>query len=257
VARRTTRAGAAALLVVATIVLAASPPVVRWADDRLTIHAADVPLGTVLREVARATGVELHGAPIDRAVSADLDGVPLEDALVQLLGRDNFALTYRADGRVRAIEVLGAAAERRFWPPVSPPGDAPEDPAIPRDRAVMSRTVAVHGRAAKALGTERPMVGQLVIAAFREENRAARADIQRAALAAMARDPEVEATFARTLAPIEDDALAEILRRWNETGSEEFLAKLASQARSAELRAKAAAVRERLGAPPPPPGRRR
>jgi hypothetical protein len=101
------------------------------------------------------------------------------------------------------------------------------------------------------------MVGQLVIAAFREENRAARADIQRAALAAMARDPEVEATFARTLAPIEDDALAEILRRWNETGSEEFLAKLASQARSAELRAKAAAVRERLGAPPPPPGRRR
>ena len=255
-ARRTTRAGAAALLVVATIVLAAAPPVVRWADGRLTIHAAGVPLGTVLRDVARATGVELHGAPVDRAVSADLDGVPLEDALVQLLGRDNFALTYRADGRVRAIEVLGAAADRGFWPPVPLPGDAPEDPAIPRDREVMSRTVAVHGRAAKALGTERPMVGQLVIAAFREENRAARADIQRAALAAMARDPEVEEMFTRTLVRIEDGALAEILRRWNETGSEEFLAKLASDARSPELRAKAAAVRDRLGAPPPP-GRRR
>jgi hypothetical protein len=256
VARRTTRTGVAALLVVATIGLAASPPVVRWADGRLTIHAADVPLGTVLRDVAGATGVELHGAPVDRAVSADLDGVPLEDALVQLLGRDNFALTYRADGRVRAIEVLGAAADRGFWPPVSPPADSPEDPAIPRDREVMSRTVSVHGRAAKALGTERPMVGQLVIAAFREENRAARADIQRAALAAMARDPEVEATFARSLVPIEDGALAEILRRWNETGSDEFLAKLASQAGSPELRAKAAAVRERLGAPPPA-GRRR
>lgn len=242
-----------ALLVAAA--LAATAPMVRWSDGKLTLHAANVPLASVLRDVARATGIELRGIPVDRPVSADLDAVPLEDALTQLLGRDNFALTYRSDGRVRAIEVLGTAAERNLFPPPAPLGDAPEDPAIVHDREVMTRTVQVHGRVATALGTTNPAVGQLLIAAFRDAT-SARTDIQRAALQALAHDHEVEATFTKSLLAIDDTVLADILNRWNPDGAKEFLAKLSTDAHSPELRAKATAAGNLLKDAAPPFKRR-
>jgi len=80
-------------------------------------------------------------------------------------------------------------------------------------------------------------------AAVQEHDPAARAAARDAALGALTVDPEVEAAYLSTLAPVDDAVLAKILRASAAEGAaEEWMAALVARAPSAELRAKAAAV---------------
>ena len=90
--------------------LAAGEPtcVVAYDDDRLTVHAEGVPLADVVREIGRQSGAEIVGAVRKpRDVSQDVDRVPLVDALVRLLGEQNFTLRYGPEGKLRTIDLLG------------------------------------------------------------------------------------------------------------------------------------------------------
>ncbi len=108
------RVGRAALVVAATVLsagpLAAGEPtcVVAYDDDRLTVHAEGVPLTDVVREIGRQSGADIVGAVRKpRDVSQDVDRVPLVDALVRLLGEQNFTLRYGPEGKLRTIDLLG------------------------------------------------------------------------------------------------------------------------------------------------------
>src|SRR6185503_4939530 len=87
----------------ATVAVAApGKPEVAYRDGRLTVHVRDVPLADVLRDVARLTGAEVRNrVSTDRRLTADLESLPVRDALERLLGEHNFALTYAEDGRLR------------------------------------------------------------------------------------------------------------------------------------------------------------
>src|SRR5438477_11908968 len=113
-------AGALACLV--AVAAAAEAPIVRYADDRLTVHAEHAPVAAVLTEVARATGATLRGAVSDREVTIDLRDVRLEEALDRLLGKDNFALVYASDGHVSAIELVADGQRMSSWPPLAAGG---------------------------------------------------------------------------------------------------------------------------------------
>jgi len=104
----------AALVVAATVLsagpLAAGEPtcVVAYDDDRLTVHAEGVPLTEVVREIGRQSGAEIVGEVRKRRdLSQDLDREPLVDALVRLLGEQNFTLRYGPEGKLRTIDLLG------------------------------------------------------------------------------------------------------------------------------------------------------
>jgi len=104
----------AALVVAATVLsagpLAAGEPtcVVAYDDDRLTVHAEGVPLTDVVQEISRQSGADIVGAVRKpRDVSQDVDRVPLVDALVRLLGEQNFTLRYGPEGKLRTIDLLG------------------------------------------------------------------------------------------------------------------------------------------------------
>ena len=108
------RVGRAALVVAATVLsagpLAAGEPtcVVAYDDDRLTVHAEGVPLTDVVQEISRQSGADIVGAVRKpRDVSQDVDRVPLVDALVRLLGEQNFTLRYGPEGKLRTIDLLG------------------------------------------------------------------------------------------------------------------------------------------------------
>src|SRR2546427_12707396 len=108
------RVSRAALVVAATVLsagpLAAGEPtcVVAYDDDRLTVHAEGVPLTDVVQEIGRQSGAEIVGAVRKpRDLRQDLDRVPLVDALVRLLGEQNFTLRYGPEGKLRTIDVLG------------------------------------------------------------------------------------------------------------------------------------------------------
>jgi len=144
------------------------------------------------------------------------------------------------------IEMLGSG------PPVSPmPSVATLATPSPRpplaeeeDQAVvLQRPVAVAGPLAEAIGSEQAPVGRVLHAAAQEHDPAVRAAARDAALGAITADPEVEAAYLSTLAPVDDAVLAQILRASGADGAaEEWMTALVARAPSAELRAKAAAV---------------
>src|SRR3989442_2639774 len=108
------RVGRAAFVVAATVLsagpLAAGEPtcVVAYDDDRLTVHAEGVPLTDVVQQIGRQSGAEIVGAVRKpRDLSQELDRVPLVDALVRLLGEQNFTLRYGPEGKLRTIDLLG------------------------------------------------------------------------------------------------------------------------------------------------------
>jgi hypothetical protein len=104
-----------ALLVVAGMALSAGPLaagertcVVAYDADRLTVRAEGAPLADVVREIGRQSGAEIVGeVRKPRDVSQDFDRVPLVDALVRLLGEQNFTLRYGPEGKLRTIALLG------------------------------------------------------------------------------------------------------------------------------------------------------
>jgi len=99
---------AATVLSVGPLAAGESTCVVAYDDDRLTVHAEGMPLTDVVREIGRQSGADIVGAVRKpRDVSQDVDRVPLVDALVRLLGEQNFTLRYGPEGKLRTIDLLG------------------------------------------------------------------------------------------------------------------------------------------------------
>lgn len=223
-----------------------APDRMRYDAGRLTVRVTDAPLDRVLGEIAAVTHATVHGSVGARPVSIDMTDVPLSDALARIFGAESFMLTYAGDGTLRAITMIGNGVGVPVEAsPSSRPTATPRPPlAEEEDQAkILQRPVAVTGALATAVGRARPPVGRVLHAALQERSPAVRAAAREAALAALARDPEVEAAYLSTLAPVDDAVLAKIFRSTGPEGAaEEWMAALASRASSPALRAKAAAV---------------
>src|SRR5207247_4479720 len=99
---------AAALLSAGSFAAREPTCMVAYDDDRLTVHAEGAPLADVVREIGRQSGAEVVGeVRKPRDVRKSLDRVPLVDALVRLLGEQNFTLRYGPEGKLRTIHLLG------------------------------------------------------------------------------------------------------------------------------------------------------
>jgi len=136
------------LLVVAAALLsagsfAAREPtcVIAYDDDRLTVHAEGAPLADVVREIGRQSGAEVVGeVRKPRDVRKSLDQVPLVDALVRLLGEQNFTLRYGPEGKLRTIHLLGepVAAAAQTTPAEASNPDKPASARRHRHRYLRS-----------------------------------------------------------------------------------------------------------------------
>lgn len=99
----------------------AGPHLVWFADGCLTVKAQDVPLGELIDEIAKKSGVTVakHVA-LDRRVSLEFHRLPLEQALRRILRHRSFVLEYAepvpgqpsAVARVRTLSILPQGHER-------------------------------------------------------------------------------------------------------------------------------------------------
>jgi hypothetical protein len=108
--------GTAALAVFAVLVMAGAlaaeqfAGAVRYAKDRLTVHAQSMPLTDIVSEIARQSGAAIVGEVRGpREVSEDFEDVPLANGLERLLGEQSFTLRYTREGNLRTIKLLGEA----------------------------------------------------------------------------------------------------------------------------------------------------
>ena len=99
---------------------------VAYDDGRLTLHAEKVPLADVVREIGRQSGAEIVGkVRKPREVTRQFDQVPLFDALVRLLGEQNFTLRYGSEGKLRTISLLGEPLAAQTTPADASTPDKP------------------------------------------------------------------------------------------------------------------------------------
>jgi hypothetical protein len=174
-------------------------PEVRWSDGRLSVRIESVPLDDVLAAVARETGLEIFGEPLDRReVNKRFDALPLSEALVRLVGRQNFVLRFGAGGEPDRLELLGVP-------------QAPQKPA--RVRGVQAlKLLLKHGavpvppNAARALGGSSLRLHHL-LRGLRHANPLVRSESATAILRAIESDAELLAAFRA----IEPSQLAQLL----------------------------------------------
>lgn len=239
---------------------AAPPPALRleYRDDRLSGRLEEAPLGDVLAAVGVATGAEVRGQPLEqRAVSIELDAVPLDDALHRLLGSQNFTLSYGRDGRPKALVLLGgpeeapAPSERPTAAGVAVAPTGPTGPAFPLtlSRALTkARPVPVSEALAAALGADRATVPQLLEIATTDEDGLLRAQATQAVLSAFERQSRMRRAFLRTLHGLDGPGLEAIVAGESGPRFVNVLEYLAAHSREPALQKKASVILEQLPA---------
>lgn len=109
------------LLVVLLHSAAAQTPVVQWTADRLTVRAVNVPLRTLLENVAKRTGITLTGADrLSGTQTVDIRDAHLADALSILLENVNFIVT-RENGQFH-LRIYSMTGQAPPTGPISIPG---------------------------------------------------------------------------------------------------------------------------------------
>ncbi len=225
--------------------------VVTYANDRLTVHATKAPADDLLAEVGRASGAEIRGGVIPHDVTAEFDDVPLDEGLHRLLGDQNFLLKYGSHG-LRAIVLLGGPAAPVVAAATPATVVAATSTTLMPSTATLGEALRSHppvpvtGRLAQALGTTMPTVDQLINAALHQQDPDVRAEALRAGLNAVETDAALRGAFMATMNRIDEATLGTTLRNVSADHAEEFVAQIAAEAKSSEIRVKASSLLQRI-----------
>jgi hypothetical protein len=233
-----------------------------YRDDRLSAHVDAVPLRDVLDAVAAASGAEIRGQPLDdHPVSADLEAVPVDDALHRLLGSQNFTLSFGSGGRLKTVVLLGgpeapaAPSDRPTAAGVAPPAPAPAGFPLALSRAfTRHRPVAVPEQLAEALGADRATFPQLLEMATVDDDGTHRSQATQVVLSALEHESWLRRSFLRTLHDLDDASLQDIAAGESGPRFIALLQFLAAHSREAGLQKKANVVLDQMQPPATDPG---
>lgn len=255
--------GAFVSLVLTSAISAASLPTVQYRDDRLTVHATEVPVTECVRALETATGADVRGrVPAEGTISIELEAVPLDEALGRIFGESNFAITYRSDGRPAAIELLGgllpaSVMHQAKTPALPPPGSDgatwPSDPASIQAVATLGSflernpTVAVPESLAKTVGARTVPFVALVKVAATNDDRSVRARAWRLSLRTIQQDPELWGAFKTVVEPAPEDSMRDFARHLLGANAEELTRQLVERS-DADMRGPTQAMLARLEA---------
>ncbi len=241
---------------------AAADPVVRYHEDRLSVHAADVPVPQFLDVLGARTGATIAG-PVeqDAHVSAEFDDVPLNEGLERAIGKNSFALIYDRAGRLRAVKLLarGSATAVAYAPPAPKPAASPLDtPYLFLPIGLTSpfqahAPIPVDGALAKALGTTTATFEQLVDATVHDADPAVRAEAIRVAVTAVDQEDHLRDALTSSVGSLDDALLARLVDRMTSGHGEEVLRGIAEHSGRDELRSRSESLLRQLKAPQPAP----
>jgi hypothetical protein len=245
-------AAAVLALALGARVEAADPPprTIALKGDQLTVKVEGVPLDDVLQSIVAPSNGEVRGAVKQpREVTIDFEDVPLQDGLTRLLGAQNFVLTYREDGTLRTVTLLGGPLEPssearivKTTPPAAAPLSAVE---------LMQRNVQVPAgsKLAQFLGQPSASLQELLDITLRQNDPSLRQEALRAGVSAIDNQPDLRATVVKSLAETDDHALENVLRSMAQDRAHEIVAQMAATSRTPEIRARGARLLRQLNAP--------
>jgi hypothetical protein len=226
--------------------------VIQYRDDALTVRVSEVAVSEILDELGRQAGAHIRGevqTPHD--VSVAFEAVPLSDALHRLLGEQNFALVYGAEGRLKSVRLLGGASPTSASPAAATPpaAGAGTQPGEALESILAQRApVPVTGRLADALGGQTVGLQQLGDVAIHYKDPVVRVDAMRTLINAMDTDPVLLATLTKELDTLDDDTLSAILRAAAGDRAADIAFRVSREAHADNIRDRASAVLTKLRA---------
>ena len=220
----------------------AAPSIVKVQGDRLTVQLSDVPLDEVLRRIAEPSKADISGAvTTPRNVTADFADVPLQDGLARLLGEQNFLLTYRVDGGLKRLTLMGGSTDAPVETRVVKAAPA-TPPQAPGD--LLQRRIQVRGKLKGFLGEETATVQQLMDIALRQDDSALRFEAMTVGLNALDTQADLRAAVVRSLTG-PNEILEALLRSVPQERAMEILNQLTGS-RIPELRTRSLELSRRL-----------
>ena len=200
-------------------------------QDRITGEFVGVTAEDALRQIASATGADVVGTVLEgRQVTVKLHDVPLEAALQRILGTQSFSLVFEADGGLRRIRLINAAAA----PPASGATRAAPAPlpAVSNPAQLMQLEVPIStvGPLAERLGPSgKATMGQLLELAARSDDAGTRVAAVDASMAAIERDSNLQGSIDSMLTGFDDQSLASLVRSTAGDRANELMARLLSE----------------------------
>ena len=220
----------------------AAPSIVKVQGDRLTVQLSDVPIDEVLRRIAEPSKADISGAvTTPRNVTADFADVPLQDGLARLLGEQNFLLTYRVDGGLKRLTLMGGSTDAPVETRV-----VKTTPATPQQTPgdLLQRRIPVRGKLKGFLGEETATVQQLMDIALRQDDSGLRFEAMTVGLNALDTQADLRAAVVRSLTG-PNELLEGILRSVPQERAMEILNHLTGS-RIPELRTRGLELSRRL-----------
>jgi hypothetical protein len=214
---------------------ATADPVLIYDEHALTVRLDGVSIDQVVELFARETGAQVRGEPADlRMVTKRFDAVPLPEALRRLLGAENFVMRYAQDGRLVAVELLGAPRPKSA-------GRKPRRPARPVARGLLTThtVVGLDRDLATAVGSPNARLPRLLEVAIGNDKVAIRHGATRKLVSFVEQNPRLRETALAMLRETDDRALIDLASREGPERALEFFATIASDAADGYVRARA------------------
>jgi len=217
--------------------------------DRLTVQVTDVALDDVLQAIAAPSKAEIRGTVKQpHSVTVEFTDAPLRDGLTRLLGDQNFLLTYREDGSLRTLTLLGGPLEPSTEARIvkAAPTSTTQPPASnPTD--LLQRPVPITGKLQQIVGQPTATMQQLLDITLRQEDASVRAEALRVGMNAVDTVPDLRDSVVRSLQSTDDAALTSLLRNMAPDRIQEILAQMAGS-RTPEIRSRSMTLLRNLGA---------
>jgi hypothetical protein len=206
--------------------------------DRLTVKVSAVPLDEVLQAIVAPSSGEIRGSvkqPHD--VSIDFEEVPVQDGLGRLLGDQNFVLTFRENGTLRSLTLLGgpqeATSEARIVKPTQP------GQPVATATEMMQRNVPVPAgsKLAQLIGPTATLQ-ELLDISIRQEDASVRVEAMRASMGAIDTQADLKAMVVKSLRDTDDRTLENVIRGVAQDRAREIVSQIAAITQTPEIRAR-------------------
>jgi len=216
------------------------------------VRVTGVPLDDVLNAIADQSDAEIRGSVLTpHDVTTDFENVPVQDGLHRILGDQNFLLTYRRDGTLRTVALLGG-----------PEGAPPRTRVVkagsgqPSSLAeLMQRSVPLlsGSKLARLLGQDTATLQQLGDVVRGQDDVGLRLEAIRAGVNGIDAQPDLRDAVVRALQGADDAAIQSAVRGLSGDRARETVSQIANLSRTAEIRTRMLAVLRSMNQAPSTP----
>jgi len=203
----------------------------------------------VLATIAEQSNAEIRGSVLaPRDVTTEFEDVLVQDGLHRILGDQNFILTYRVDGTLRTLTLLGGS-ETVTAPTRVVKAGLGGQPATMVELMQRSVPVPAGSKLARFLGPTTTTLQQLADVARSQDDVGLRMEAMRAGVGAIDSQQDLRAATVKSLGEVDDTTLQNLLQGMAGDRARETLSQLATLSHTAEIRTRLLKVLRNMNAP--------